>query len=231
MRAAVFATILLAIGSPRASASDSELERARDKQDRPALDRIAAQYASGAQSAPKDAEAQYRAALAASYNAEVALEVKDKEKARRAAESGIAPAERAIAMKPANGEYYRILATLYGQVIPANPMAGISYGKKAKEAIGKALELSPKSAAVHMAEGVGNYYMPAMFGGGPELAARNFREAIALDSKNAESYLWLALAQKKLHKNAEARQSLTKSLELNPARVWAKDQLEKTPAQ
>lgn len=231
MRTVVFATLSLTAAFSLAFAADAELERARDQQDRPALDRIAAQYAAGAQSAPKDAEAQYRAALAASYNAEVALEVKDKERARRAAESGIAPAERAIALKPANGEYYRILATLYGQVIPANPMSGISYGKKAKEAIGKALELSPKSASVHMAEGVGNYYMPAMFGGGPDLAAKNFREAIALDPKNAEAYLWLALAQKKLHKNADARQSLAKSLELNPARVWAKDQLEKTPAQ
>jgi tetratricopeptide (TPR) repeat protein len=227
MRQAVLAALFL----HSALAADSELERARDKQDRPMLDRLAAQYASGAQSAPKDPEAQYRAALAASYDAEVALEVKDKEKARRAAESGIAPAERAISLKPANGEYYRILATLYGQVIPANPMAGLSYGKKAKDAIGKALELSPKSATVHMAEGVGNYYMPAMFGGGPELAAKNFREAIALDPKSAEAYLWLALAQKKLHKNAEARQSLAKSLELNPSRIWAKDQLEKTPAQ
>lgn len=231
MRTVLFAALFAAVVLPGLHAADSELERARDKQDRPMLDRLAAQYATGAQAALKDPEAQYRAALAASYQAEVALEVKDKEKARRAAESGIAPAERAIALKPANGEYYRILGTLYGQVIPANPMAGISYGKKAKDAIAKALELSPKSASVHMAEGVGNYYMPAMFGGGPELAARNFREAIALDPKSAEAYLWLALAQKKLHKNAEARQSLTKSLELNPARIWAKDQLEKTPAQ
>lgn len=227
MRTVVFAILLTAA----ASAADSELEHARDKQDRAALDRIAGQYAAGAQAAPKDAEAQYRAALAASYVAEVAIEVKDKEKARHAAESGITPAEHAIALKSNNGEYYRILATLYGQIIPANPMAGLSYGKKAKEAIAKALELSPKSAPVHMAEGVGNYYLPPLFGGGPELAIKNFQEAIALDPKSSESYLWLGIAQKKLHKNAEARLSLAKSLELNPGRIWAKEQLEKTPAQ
>ena len=227
MRTVVFAILLTAA----AHASDSELQQARDKQDRAALDRIAGQYAAGAQAAPKDAEAQYRAAVAASYVAEVAIEVKDKEKARHAAESGITPAEHAIALKPNNGEYYRILATLYGQIIPANPMAGLSYGKKAKDAIAKALELSPKSASVHMAEGVGNYYLPPMFGGGPELAIKNFREAIALDPKSSECYLWLGIAQKKLHQNVEARQSLAKSIELNPARVWAKEQLEKTPAQ
>jgi len=228
MRTLALALIFSAVP---AFAADSELEKARDRQDRPALEKIAAEYAAGAQAAQKDPEAQYRAALAASYAAEVAIEVKDKEKARRAAESGIAQAERAISLKPGNGEYYRILATLYGQVIPANPMAGIGYGKKAKEAIGKALELSPKSAAVHIAEGVGNYYLPPMFGGGPDLAAKNFNEAIALEPKSSEAYLWLGIAQKKLHKNAEARQSLAKSLELNPRRVWAKEQLEKTPAQ
>ncbi len=227
MRTVAFAIFLAAT----AAAADSELEHARDKQDRPTLDRIAGQYASGAQAAPKDAEAQYRAALASSYVAEVAIEVKDKEKARRAAESGIAPAERAISLKPNNGEYYRILATLYGQIIPANPMSGLSYGKKAKEAIAKALELSPKSAPVHIAEGVGNYYLPAMFGGGPELAIKNFQEAIALDPKNSDAYLWLGIAQKKLHKNGEARQALAKSIELNSARIWAKEQLDKTPAQ
>ena len=227
MRIAVFALLF----ATRAVSADSELEHARDKQDRSALDRLAGQYSAGAQAAPKDPEAQYRAAVAASYCAEVAIEVKDKEKARRAAESGIAPAERAISLKPNNGEYYRILATLYGQIIPANPMAGLSYGKKAKDAIAKALELSPKSAPVHMAEGVGNYYLPAMFGGGPELAIKNFQEAIALDPKSSESYLWLGIAQKKIHKNAEARQSLAKAIELNPARVWAKEQLDKTPVQ
>ena len=32
------------------------------------------------------------------------------------------------------------------------------------------------------------------------------------------------------HDNAGARQAISKSLELNPNRVWAKQQLEKTPA-
>ena len=227
MRIAAFTLILTSL----TLASDAELERARDTQDRASLDRLAAQYQAGAQAAAKDPEAQYRAALAFSYVAEVAIEVKDKEKARRAAEAGIGPAEHAVALKPGNGEYYRILATLYGQIIPANPMAGLSYGKKAKDAIAKALELAPKSAGAHVAEGVGNYYLPAMFGGGPDLAVKNFQQAIALDPKNADAFLWLGIAQKKLHQNMEARQSLTKSLALNPRRVWAKEQLEKTPAQ
>lgn len=212
-------------------AADPELESARDRQDRAALERMASSCESAAQAAPKNAAAQYKAALAAAYAAEVANEVRDKEVAKRTAEAGIVAAERAVALEPGNGEYYRVLATLYGQVIPANPLSGLSYGKKAKDAIAKALELSPKSSAAHVASGIGNYYLPPMFGGGPEVAMKDFEAAIALDPRNADAYLWIGLAQRKLHKNAEARKAFAKSLELNPRRVWAKEQLEKTPAQ
>jgi tetratricopeptide (TPR) repeat protein len=212
-------------------ASDSELEKARDRQDRAGLEKIAGNLASSAKSAPKDADAQFRAALAAAYQAEVAIELKDKVAAKNAADSGIPFAEKAIELQPKNAENYRVLATLCGQVVPANPLGSMSYGKRAKEAISKALELNPKSSEVHLAEGVGNYYLPTMLGGGPELAAKNFNEAIALDPKCADAYLWLGLTLRKLHKNPEARQAFAKSVELNPQRIWAKDQLEKTPLQ
>jgi tetratricopeptide (TPR) repeat protein len=213
------------------SASDPELEKARDRQDRPALDKIAGNFATAAKSAPKDADAQFKAALAASYQAEVAIELKDKVAAKNAADAGIAFAEKAIELQPRNAENYRILATLCGQVIPANPLAGMAYGKHAKEAITKALELNPKSAEVHLAEGIGNYYLPAMLGGGPDLAAKNINEAIALDPKCADAYMWLGITLRKMHKNPEARQAFAKSVELNPHRQWTKEQLEKTPAQ
>jgi tetratricopeptide (TPR) repeat protein len=212
-------------------AADSELEKARDRQDRAALEKASASYAAASKASPKDAEAQYRAALSASYLAEVALEVKDKVQAKSAAESGIAAAERAIELQPKNAEYYRLYATLCGQIVPANPLAGMGYAKKAKEAVAKAIELSPKSPQVHIAEGVGNYYVPPMLGGGPELAVKDFNQAIALDPKSAEGYMWLGIALRKMHKNAEAREAFTKSVELNPRRVWAKEQLDKTPAQ
>jgi tetratricopeptide (TPR) repeat protein len=213
------------------TASNAELDKARDLQDRAALEKLAGNFAAAAKSAPKDASAQFRAALAASYQAEVAIELKDKAGAKNAADAGISFAEKAIELQPKNAENYRVLATLCGQVVPASPLTGMSYGKRAKEAINKALELNPKSSDVHLAEGVGNYYLPPMLGGGPELAAKNFNEAITLDPKSADAYLWLGLTLRKLHKNPEARQAFAKSMELNPQRIWAKDQLEKTPAQ
>jgi tetratricopeptide (TPR) repeat protein len=212
-------------------AAPGALESARDRQDRPALEKQAAELAAAAQKTPRDAQAQYRAALAFSYLAEVALELRDKSQAERAAESGIQAAERAVALDGRNAEYYRVLGTLCGQVIPANVLAAFSYGKRAKDAISKALELDPRSSRAYLARGIGNYYLPEPLGGGPGVALPDIRKAIELDPKSAEAYLWLGLALRKAHQNAEARRAFSKSLELDPNRVWAKQQLEKTPAQ
>jgi tetratricopeptide (TPR) repeat protein len=207
------------------------LETARDLQDRPALEKLAADSAAAAEKTPNDAEAQYRAAVAASYLGEVALELKDKKLAEDAAERGIKPAERAVALKPDVAANYVVLGALYGQVVPANLLAGLSYGKKSKDAIQKALEKDPKLAVAYEARGVGNYYLPSALGGGFDLAIADFRRSIELDPKRAESYYWLGLSLRKQNKNAEARQAFQKSLDLNPHRIWVKQQLEKTPAQ
>ena len=95
----------------------------------------------------------------------------------------------------------------------------------------KATEMDPKSAKAWLSRGVGNYYLPPALGGGIDQAVQDLRKAIQLDPALAEAHLWLGVALRKAGKNAEARQSLTKSLELNPTRKWARQQLEKTPAQ
>jgi len=208
----------------------ANLENLRDLEDRPALERSVAELSGAAEKAPGDAETQYRLALASSYLAEISLELRDKAAAERAAKTGISAAERAVALKPDHAEYFRVLGTLYGQVIPANVLLGISYGKKAEDAIAKAIALDGKSAQAYLARGIGNYYKPEMFGGGPEPAMQDLRRAIELNPKSAEAYLWLGLALRKTHHYGEAREAFAKSLQLNPARVWTKQQLEKTPA-
>lgn len=213
------------------AAAPAALQMARDQQDRAALQKLVDQSFAAAAQAPKDAEAQYRAALAASYQAEVALEVRDKKLAEQAAVRGVKAAEQAVALKPGDAEYYRILGTLCGQVVPANVIMGLSYGKRAKDAIDKAVALDPKSSDAYMARGVGNYYLPEALGGGLNLAIADFRKSIELDAKNADAWLWLGIALRKQSKNADARQAFSKSVELNPRRIWAKQQLDKTPAQ
>ena len=95
----------------------------------------------------------------------------------------------------------------------------------------KAIELNPRSAGAWLSRGVGNYYLPEAFGGGLVLALQDIDKAIQLDGKSAEAQLWRGLALRKAKKPAEARKAFERSLALNPNRKWAKQQLEKTPAQ
>jgi tetratricopeptide (TPR) repeat protein len=220
---------LLVAGGCAVCAAD--LEKLRDLEDRAGLERSLAELSSAADKAPNDAAAQYRLALASSYLAEISLELRDKSAAEQAAKTGIKAAERAVALKPDHAEYYRVLGTLCGQVIPANVLAGVSYGSRAQEAIEKAIALDSKSSPAYLARGIGNYYKPSMFGGGAEVALPDIRRAIELDPKSAEAYLWLGLTERKLHQNAEARTAFAKSLELDSNRVWTRQQLDKTPAQ
>jgi len=212
-----------------AAAVPQPLELARDQQDRAALDRLLNESAAAAAKAPNDAEAQYRAAVAASYLAGVDVELHDKKPAHDVAERGITFAEKAVALKPDNGEYLRVLGTLYGQAV-SDIMSGLRYGAKAKDTLSRAVEKSPKSSMVYVARGVGNLYLPAQLGGGPAIAIPDFQKAIELDAKNAEAYAYLGLSLRDEHKDAEARQAFAKALELNPKRVWVKQQLDKTPA-
>jgi len=224
--------VLTAIFVSSAWAAGDELDKLRDRQDRAGLEAHAASLQTAAEKKPDDANGWYRAAIAYSYVAEVAMEVRDKNAAQRAAEIGAADAEKAIALNGKVADYYRVLGTLCGQVIPANPIMGaLSYGKRAKEALDKAIEMDPKSPKAFVAHGVGYYYLPTNFGGGPENAIKDFKQAIALDPHSADAYLWMGIALKKEHQNAQARDALSKSLQFDPDRLWTKDQLQKTPAQ
>jgi tetratricopeptide (TPR) repeat protein len=206
-----------------------DLETARDAQDRGKLQEIANHQQAAAAKQPQNAEAQYQFALAQSYLAEIAIETGDKAQAKSAAETGIQAAEKAVSLKRDSAEYHRILGTLCGQVIPANVLAGLKWGKCAQDEVNKALELDPKSAIGYVSRGVGNYYLPASFGGGVELAIKDFQRAIQLDEKLPEAYLWLGIAERKAGRHAEARKALERAQALNPGRAWIKQQLAKTP--
>jgi len=209
-------------------ATASELSVARDRQDLTALDGLIARYKQAAQ-AP---DGQYKLALANSYAAEVALELRDKKKAEAYAQAGIDPAQKAVAANDGNAEYHRLLGEICGQVIPANPIFGaLKYGQCARDEIAKALQMDSKLALAYVSRGVGNYYLPPSMGGGLDEALKDFDKAIALDAKLSEAYLWKGVALRKANRNPEARQSLQQASQLNPARLWTKQQLEKTPAQ
>jgi len=213
-----------------AQAALTELEKARDRQDRPALQRIVSHFADAARGKPNDADAQYRAALAHSYLAEVEIEQHDKAEATVAAQSGIEIAQRAVALNSSSAEYHRLLGTLCGQAISSSGLLGLRYGKCALDSVNRAIELDPHNPENYVSHGVGMLYLPAAFGGGVDLAVKDFRKAIELNPASSDAWLWLGIALRKQNHDAEARSAFEKVLKLDPDRLWAKEQLEKTPA-
>jgi tetratricopeptide (TPR) repeat protein len=91
--------------------------------------------------------------------------------------------------------------------------------------------LDGHSSPAYLSRGVGNYYLPQQFGGGVDLALNDFDKAIALNPNLSDAYLWKGIALRKVNRNKEARQAIEKAVQLSPDWVWAKDQLQKTPAQ
>jgi len=224
------AIYLLWLAASPWTGADAELMKARDAQDQPALQRIASQASVRADKETGDAMAQYRAALAEATLSEVAMEVRDKNLSRTAAEAGLRTAERAATLKPDVAEYHRIYGTLCGQAAAAvGGLGALKYGRCALDEVNKAVQLDAKAAMNYLSKGIGNYYLPAALGGGPELAIKDFEKAADLDRKLADAHLWMGVALRKLNRNAEARKEFQKAVELDPARVWAKQQLEKTP--
>jgi tetratricopeptide (TPR) repeat protein len=206
-------------------------EKALDAQDRTRLEKLAAETAFLAEMEPDNIKNQYNSASTHILLAQLAIELGDKKLGAAAAEKGMEAAHRALKIKSDSAEYHRVLGTLCGQMIPANIWAGLKYGKCAMEEVGKAIELDDKAPANWLSRGVGNYYLPAAFGGGAALAIRDFERAVQLDPAFAEAYIWLGIAYRKQGRNADARKALQRSLKLNPHRRWAQQQLEKTPAQ
>ena len=109
-------------------------------------------------------------------------------------------------------------------------MGALKYGQCARDEISKAIELNPNLPLAYVSRGVGNYYLPSSMGGGADLALKDIEKAISLDAKLSEGYLWKGIVLRKLNRNSEARQAFQKALELNPDRLWTKQQLDKTPA-
>lgn len=234
MRLPFALTTLTLAASALALAQDSvpaEWRKARNAQDRGALERISGGTQAFAEQHGNDANAQYRAALSESLRAEILAEQKDKKGSGAAAESGIRYAEKAVSLNPNNAEYHRLWGALCGQTIPANVLFAIRYGHCAMDEVSKAIQLNPKSSMAWLSKGVGNFYLPANFGGGPDQALNDLQKATQLDANNADAWLWQGIVLRKLNRNAEARKAFEKALALDGSRVWTKQQLDKTPLQ
>lgn len=225
--ACVASLCLMPIYGQQPPAWKAHLVTARNKQDVNHLSAAAeGQLPAGDKSSPSKT---YLRALASSYLAEVYLEQGKKSEAANAAERGIALAKEALRSQGDSAEGRLLLGTLCGQVIPANLLSAISYGKCAREEIDTALRLNPRLAEAYLGRGVGNFYLPTAFGGGVEKAIADFRKAAELAPHSAEVQIWMGIALRKQGDHSAARRHLERALTLSPDRDWIRQQLKKTP--
>jgi lipoprotein NlpI len=207
---------------------EEQLRKARDLQQLEQLSDLADRLTREARKS-KQPNALYLAALARSYQAQVYLETGRKPDSAETALAGMDLAELAVAGRQDSAEFHRLLGTLCGQIIPADPWKGIGYARCAKEEIDLALKLDPELALAWVSRGVGLYYLPPAFGGGPEKAELDFRKALRLDADLGEAYLWLGMSLRKQNRMAEARRALEAAGKRMPDSQWLKKQLESLP--
>ncbi len=135
-----------------------------------------------------------------------------------------------IEEKPSWGEPKAALSAIYGLVIAYSPMKGMLYGSKSSSLADQALNEQSESPFVHKVFGGSKLYTPAMFGGDADEAVSALEKAVAIYEQNQdtqgnwlymESLVNLSMAYQKVDKIDKAKDTLKKSLELEPEYGWA----------
>jgi len=122
-----------------------------------------------------------------------------------------------------------LLGGCLGLKISLSPMSGISLGPKAMGLFDEALAKSPGDPRIQTLRGVHILHTPAFVGGGADAAIPVLQAAVAAAAKEAapadpwapawgrvESLSWLALAQAKAGKKAEAMATVQQARALDP---------------
>lgn len=105
-----------------------------------------------------------------------------------------------------------------------------------QEELAQATRLGKDNPRVWLVNGVGSFFTPPMWGGGPETALGHLIKAEALfrtdhpdkampDWGRAETYAWLGVVHQKLGHTEESRRAYQEALRLEPGFVWVKEGL------
>ncbi len=165
-----------------------------------------------------DARCYYEYALAESYLADAYDLKKDKKQGQKAVEQGIDAALRAAELDDKSADVHALLADLYGHRINygMGMFTGPKYGPKVKDEAAKAIALDDKNPRAWASDGRKFLLAPKMFGGDMAKAIESFKKSLDLDSKQAETWSWLARAYKKQGDTTKAKEALQKAMQLEP---------------
>lgn len=83
----------------------------------------------------------------------------------KALDETITSLERAVQLKPNDGESHALLGTVYGMSIAANPARAVWLGPRVMDEEKQARKLSPDNPRVLYLEGMSRFYGPSLLGG------------------------------------------------------------------
>jgi tetratricopeptide (TPR) repeat protein len=203
--------------------SDPEIAAAREARDRARVEELqkAVAKAKSEAAAKNSFETYLRLALFQSYLCE-AIESggRDEKLFKQAAEEGVAAAEKAVGLNPNSSAAYQLLGDLLNQLIPHVFGGGMRYGKRATDAMDRAIELDPKNVDAYVSRAIGYYYTPDSFGGSKAKAFEMLKKAAEIDPREDSPHIWLAM----FHLDADRREEALAEIELarkaNPDRVF-----------
>ena len=192
---------------------------ARNRADVPELQRIAAKIKKEAES--KNTLAAYlRLALIQTWLCEAIESHNDDALFKKAAEDGVAAAEKAVALGPRSSEAHQLLGDLINQLIPHVNGGGMRYGQRANDEMDRAIELDPKNAEAYVSRAISYYYTPESFGGGKAKAFEMLNKAVELGTAGDSPHIWLAMFYLDGGKKKEAMDEIQAARKLEPERAF-----------
>lgn len=165
-------------------------------------------------------EAYLRLALFSVWLCEAAEAHQNKEVFKRAAEGGVAAAERAVELNPQSSEAHQLLGDLLNQLIPHVFGGGMRYGKRSTDELDKAIELNPKNADAYVSRAISYYYTPESFGGSRQKAFELLTKAVEIAPRADSPHIWLAMFHLEAGRAREALREINLARRANPDRSF-----------
>ncbi len=152
--------------------------------------------------------------------------------AEKTLDEGLAEIDRAIALRPAEGEFHALRSNLLGMSLQFHPAAMMTIGPEIEATMQRALAAAPDNPRVQLLAGINTLNKPAFVGGGADRALPLFRKSQQLFESPApadstspdwgrdDAWLWAGRTAMKLGDAATARQCYLKALEITPGHAW-----------
>ncbi len=246
--AGIFVFVALGGAVPHASAHEADaasseatlqrladtLARAASRGDLKAIARIETELAALAKTAPPASglarEVAYFQAAAAFRKGTI-----DRAGGRDALENCLERLEALLQQERDFAEGYILEAACAGALMGSAPQRGMELSMRAQRALQMAKELDPENPRGAFVEGLGIFFTPRNFGGGPAIALGRFEDAVRFFEKEEketardprlidwgrdEALMWYGIALSTQGRRDEALKALRKAAEINPEEQW-----------